>query len=174
MRLLLAARSRVAIPSRPSIRVCTDRLAYPGIPYKAARGRWRGNVDPTPALARSPRGLNLAGPSQCHHQVVQAPGETVDIEIQRIVVAIGDLRVDRGMECGNKPSLSAYAGDDVSEREPIVLSGGEGGIGRSRVVAATVSGHAPPRLDEFVVQEQPLQRTTEFRCLLEFRFAPRN
>jgi hypothetical protein len=47
-----------------------------------------------------------------------------------------DLRVDRGMECGNKPSLSAYAGDDVNEREPIVLSGGEGGIGRSRVLLA--------------------------------------
>ncbi len=45
-------------------------------------------------------GLNLVGLSQCHHQAVQAPGETVDIEIQRIVVAIGDLRVDRGMDAG--------------------------------------------------------------------------
>ena len=119
------------------------------------------------------RGLNLVRLSQCHHQVVQAPGETVDIEIQRIVVAVGDLRVDRGMERGNKPSLGAYAGDNINEREPIVLSGGEGGIGRSRVVV-TVSGLAPPRLNEFVVQEQPLQRTTKLRRLLEFRFAPRN
>ena len=62
-------------------------------------------------------GLNLVGLSQCHHQAVQAPGETVDIEIQRIVVAVGDLRVDRGMERGNKPSLGAYAGDNINERE---------------------------------------------------------
>ena len=89
----------------------------------------------------------MVGPPQCHHQAVQASGETVNIEIQRIVVAVGDLRVDRGMERGNKPSLGAYAGDNINEREPIVLSGGEGGIGRSRVVAATVSGHAPSRLE---------------------------
>jgi hypothetical protein len=48
------------------------------------------------------RGLNLVGPSQSHHQAVQARGEAVDIEIQRIVVAVGDLCVDRGMERGKQ------------------------------------------------------------------------
>ena len=120
------------------------------------------------------RGLNSVGPSKRHHQAVQAPGETVDIEIQRIVVAIGDLGIDRGMEGGNKPSFGACAGDDINEREPIVLGDGEGGIGRSCVVAAAMPGHAPPRLKEFVVHEQALQCTTEFGCLLEFRLAPCN
>src|SRR5215471_15708837 len=91
------------------------------------------------------------GASQCHHEAVQAPGETVDVEIQRIVVAVGDLRVNRGMERGNEPTFGAYAGDNINEREPIVLSGGEGGVGRSRVVA--MSGYAPSWLNEFVVQE---------------------
>ena len=81
------------------------------------------------------------GPPQCHHQAVQAPGETVDVEIQRIVVPVGNLRVDRGMKRGNKPSFGAYAGNNINQREAIVLSGGEGGIRRSRVVA--VSGYAP-------------------------------
>jgi hypothetical protein len=60
------------------------------------------------------------GPSQSHHEVVQAPGEAVNVEIQWIVVAVGDLRVDRGMERGNKPSFGAYAGDNINLREPII------------------------------------------------------
>ena len=65
----------------------------------------------------------------------------VDVEIQRIVAPVGNLRVDRGMKRGNKPSFGAYAGNNINQREAIVLSGGEGGIRRSRVVA--VSGYAP-------------------------------
>ena len=66
-------------------------------------------------------------------------------------MAVGDLRVNRGMERGNKPTRGAYAGDNINERDPIVLSGCESGVWRSRVVA--VCGYAPAWLNEFVVQE---------------------
>ena len=69
------------------------------------------------------------GASQCHHEAVQAPGKTVDVEIERIVVAVGDLRVNRGMERGNKPTLGAYAGDNINQCEAIVLAVVKAGSG---------------------------------------------
>jgi hypothetical protein len=102
-------------------------------------------------------GLNLVRPSQCHHQAVQASDETLDIEIQRIVVAVGDLCVDRGVERGNQPLFGPYARDDINEREPIVLGGCESGIGRSRVITTTVTA-ATSRLDARV----------DDRCLTTF------
>jgi len=57
------------------------------------------------------RGLNLVGPSQSRHQAVQARGEAVDIEIQRIVVAVGDLCVDRGMELSAFDLLRSWRHD---------------------------------------------------------------
>ena len=59
------------------------------------------------------RGFYLIERSQFCNHALKAPGKTVDVEIKRIVVTVGDLRIDRGMESRNEPSFGANAGDHV-------------------------------------------------------------
>src|SRR6516165_7075519 len=118
------------------------------------------------------RRLNLISAAQFCHQAVKAAGEIVDVKVERIVVAIGDLRIDRGMECRDEPSVGAHAGDDVEECKPVILRGGKRWIGRARIVAPAAAWSAAARLNHFVVQEQPLQRAAEFRRLLELGLTP--
>ncbi len=89
-------------------------------------------------------------------------------------MAVGNIGIDGGVEGGNKPPAGPHAGDRVEQRHPIVLCGGKRGIRSLRVVARTVVRCAPPRLDQLVMQEKSLQRTAEFRRLLELGLAPGN
>src|SRR6516225_9555862 len=57
-------------------------------------------------------------------QAVEAGGETLDVKVERIVVTVDDLRIDRGMECGDEPVFGTHAGNHVEEREPIMRRGG--------------------------------------------------
>src|ERR1700720_2226019 len=82
----------------------------------------------------------------------QGSCKTVDVEIKRIVVTVGDLRIDRGMESRNEPSSGATAGNRVKERKPIILRSRKRGIGRARVVSPAAAWRAAARLDHFVVQ----------------------
>src|SRR6516165_4724368 len=102
------------------------------------------------------RRLYLIRPAQFCDQAVEAGGETLDVKVERIVVTVDDLRIDRGMECGDEPVFGTQAGNHVEEREPIILHGGKGGIWRARVVAPAAARRAAARLNHFVVQEQPL------------------
>lgn len=93
---------------------------------------------------------------QLFDETIEAVGKAFDIEIQRIVVTVGDVGIEGGMESGDEPTVGPHAGDRVEQRQPIVLRGRKGGIRRSGIVAPAVSGRALPRLDEFVMQKQPL------------------
>src|SRR5262249_16931653 len=59
------------------------------------------------------RRLDLVREPKLCRQRIEAPGETLDVEIQGIVVAVGDLRVDGSMKCRNEPLLGTHAGDHV-------------------------------------------------------------
>src|SRR5208282_1472393 len=60
--------------------------------------------------------------------------------MQRIVMAIADIGIDGRMESRNEPMLGPRTGDDVKQRQAVILRGSKGGIGRLRVVAPTASG----------------------------------
>ena len=55
------------------------------------------------------RCLNLIGSAQFCNQAVEAVGEALDVKVERIVVTIGDLRINRGMECGDEPAFGTHA-----------------------------------------------------------------
>src|SRR5262249_42149741 len=59
------------------------------------------------------RRLDLIRRAQFCDQGVKTVGETVDAEVERIVMTIGDLRIDRGVKRRNEPVFGADAGDDV-------------------------------------------------------------
>lgn len=109
---------------------------------------------------------------QFFDETIEAIGKAFDLEIQRIVVTVGDVGIEGGMEGGDEPTIGPHAGDRVEQRQPIILRGRKRGIRRSRIVTPAVSRRALPRLDEFVMQKESLQRAAEFRCLLELRLAP--
>src|SRR6516162_4795296 len=142
--------------------------------FPSRKARCGANLWPGNGLDLLMRGLDLVGRSQFCNYAVEAFGKTFDVEIERIVMTIGNLRIDRSVECRNEPSLSANAGDHVKERDPIILRGRKSWIGRARVVAPAAAGRASPRLNHFVVHEQSFQRAAKFRRLLEFRLTPGN
>src|SRR5690348_17652122 len=76
------------------------------------------------------RRLKLIGSAQFCDQTVEAVGETLDLKVERIVMTIGNLRIDRGMECGDEPAFGADARDHVEERKPVILRGRKGRVGR--------------------------------------------
>ena len=116
-------------------------------------------------------GLRLSRALQFFHQSIDAIGEAVDFEIQRVVMTVADVGIERRMKCRNKPIAGADADDGIDERKAIVLRWGEGGV-RRMTVAATRARAA--RLDHLVMLEEAFQRAAEFRRLLEFRLPPRN
>src|SRR5262249_28314708 len=120
------------------------------------------------------RGFNLIERSQSCNHTLKALGKSVDVEIKRIVVTVGDLRVNRGMKSRNEPSFGTDAGDHVEERKPIILRSRKGWIGRPRVIAPAAAWRAAARLNHLIVQEQSLQRAAKFGRLLELGLAPRN
>jgi hypothetical protein len=99
------------------------------------------------------RGLDFLRPSQFLDQYFETVGKTVDIEIQGIVVAVGNAVVEGGVRCWNEPALRPHAGDDVKQRQPVVLRRGKARVGRLRVVARATAGGAAPRLDQLDVKE---------------------
>ena len=99
------------------------------------------------------RRLDLVRHAQFCDQAVEAIGEVLDVKVERIVVTIGDLRIDRGVECRDEPSLRTDAGDYVEQRKPVILRGRKGGIRRARVVTSAAAWRASSRLNHFVVQE---------------------
>src|SRR6516162_3859719 len=124
---------------------------------------------------RSPmRGLRLFRSAQFLHQGFEATGEALDVEPHRIVVAVADAGVDGGVKRWDKPMSGADTGDGINEREAIVLRGGEARVRRLPVVAAAHARRAAPRLDQFDVQEQPLQSADEIDRALELGLAPRH
>jgi hypothetical protein len=64
---------------------------------------------------------------------LDALGQAFRIEIQRIVVAFGNIGVERGVIGRNEPMSRAHAGDHVEKREPVVLRGRESRIGALRI-----------------------------------------
>ena len=86
------------------------------------------------------RGLRRFAAAQFFDQQAQAVAKAVDIETHRIVVAVANAGIDRGVIGRNEPASGAHAGDRVEQREPVVLRGGEGRVRRLRVVVAAVSG----------------------------------
>ena len=104
---------------------------------------------------------------------LDALGKAFRIEIQRIVVAVRNIGVERGMIGRNEPMLRAHARNHVEESRPVVLRGRESRIGALRIVVAAVSGSAP-RLNQLDMQEETFQRAGEIRRLLEFGLAPGN
>src|SRR5579862_10019375 len=91
------------------------------------------------------RRLNNPVLFQLLDQLVEAIGETVDIEIQRIVVAVRNFGVNGGMKCRDEPLAAADAGDRIEQSQPVVLRRGESRIGSSCVIAPAMSGRAAPR-----------------------------
>ena len=89
-------------------------------------------------------------------------------------MAVADAGIDSGMERRNEPMLGADTGDDVEERQPVILRGGKARIWALRVVAPSAPGFAAPRLDQLDMEEEPLQAAGEIRRLLEPRLAPGN
>ena len=65
------------------------------------------------------------------------------IEIQRIVVAVGNIGVKCRMVGRDEPVPRAHAGNQVEERESVVLRGRESQIGALRIVVAAAAGRAP-------------------------------
>ncbi len=104
----------------------------------------------------------------------EAVGKARDVKMQRIVMAVADAGIDGRMESRNEPMLGPHTGDEVKERQPVVLRGGKGGIGRLRVIVPTAPGGAAARLYQFDMEEKPLQGTGEIRRLLEPRLTPGN
>ena len=58
-----------------------------------------------------------------HH--LDALGKAFWIKIQRIVVAIGNIGIERGVIGRNEPVLRAHAGNYVEKRKPVILCGRE-------------------------------------------------
>ena len=94
--------------------------------------------------------------------------------MQRIVVAVANSGIDGRVERRDEPLLGADTGDDVEERQSVILRGGKAWIGALLVVSPPAPGFAAPRLDELDVEEEPLQGAGEVRRLLEPRLAPGN
>ena len=88
------------------------------------------------------RRLNLIRRAQFCYQGIKAVGEIVDIKVEWIVVTIGDLRIDRGMECRDEPVFGAHTGDYIEQCNPVVLRGRERWVGRARVVAPAAAWSA--------------------------------
>ena len=155
--------------TRHSERVCGGRHGGIGLGY---------GIDFSPRHPRSACvriGRHNCCPSvKLIHEPSHAVGEAPNVEMQRIVVAVADSGIDGGMERRNEPMLGPHTGDDVEERQPVILRGGETWIWALRVVAPPAPGFAAPRLDELDVEEEPLQGAGEIRRLLEPRFAPGN
>ena len=76
-----------------------------------------------------------------------ALGKAFRIEIQRIVVAVGNIGVERGVVGRNEPVPRAHAGNHVEERESVVLRRRESRIGALRIVMAALAGGGAPRLN---------------------------
>ena len=87
-------------------------------------------------------------------------------------MAVADAGIEGRMESWNEPVPGPHAGNDVELGEPIVLGLRKAGAWSPRVVI--MSRRAAPRLDEFDVDEEPLQGTGKIRRLLEFCLAPWN
>ncbi len=155
--------------TRHSERVCGGRHGRIGLGYGFDFSPWQ----PRSACVRIGR-RNCRPSVKFIHEPSHAVGEAGDVEMQRIVVAVADTGIDGGMERRNEPMLGPRTGDDVKERQPIILRGGEARIGALRVVAPPAPGFAAPRLDELDMEEEPLQGASEIRRLLEPRFAPGN
>ena len=112
-------------------------------------GLWRGQEGDGVAIGRERairsgcvlgsrrHGLGLLGPSQFVGELVEAVGKTLDIEIQRIVVAVANVGVECGVKSGNEPLAGTYAGDRIEERNAIVLRRRKGRIGRAPIACAT-------------------------------------
>ena len=80
-----------------------------------------------------PAARDLAAPrvlASLFDEAVEAVGKAFDIEIQRIVVTVGNVGVEGGVKGRDEPTAGAHAGDRVKQRQPIVLRGGKRGIGR--------------------------------------------
>ena len=88
---------------------------------------------------------------------LDALGKAFRIKIQRIVVAVGNVGIERGVIGRNEPVLRAHAGDYVEKRKPVILCGRESRIGALRIVVATVAERAP-RLNQLDMQEEAFQR----------------
>ena len=67
------------------------------------------------------RSLNHHRLLQLFGEAVETVGEAFDIEIQRIVVTVGNFGVDGGMERRNEPLAAAHAGDRIEQRQPVIL-----------------------------------------------------
>ena len=126
-----------------------DSLAF----RRDSVGRFRRVVRCRVGDRRIDRRLDFRRTGQCLSQPVDAVGKTFDAEVQRIVVAVGQVRVERGMERRDEPAAGAYARDRVEQGQPVILHGGKCRIGRTAVAAM---GAGAPRLDHFDVQEQAL------------------
>ena len=87
--------------------------------------------------------FHLIGRLQSFDHRFDALGKAFRIEIQRIVVAVRNIGVERGVVGRNEPMLGAHAGNHVEERKPVVLRGRESRIGALRIVVAAVTGRAP-------------------------------
>ena len=88
-------------------------------------------------------------------QFLQPSGPEGEVEILRVVVAVGEAGVDGAVVAGNQPRAVLHTGGNVEQREAVVLRDGEAGFGRERVVLrAALVRVAAARLDEFVVDEQ--------------------
>src|SRR6516164_11251037 len=82
------------------------------------------------------------------------------------------MSIDRRMESGDEPMSGSDAGDDVEQRQPLVLHGGEAWV-RSLSVVSAAPG-APPRLNHLDVDKKSLQRAGEIRGAFKLGLAPRN
>jgi hypothetical protein len=87
-------------------------------------------------------------------------------------MAVADAGIEGRMESWNEPVPGPHAGNDVELGEPIVLGLRKAGAWSPRIVI--MSWRAAPRLDEFDVDEEPLQGAGKIRRLLEFCLAPWN
>ena len=92
---------------------------------------------------------------------LDALGKAFRIKIQRIVVAVGNVGIERGVIGRNEPVLRAHAGDYVEERKPVVLRGRESRIGALRIVVATVAERAP-RLNNSTCRKRPFSAPEKF------------
>lgn len=106
------------------------------------------------------------------HERVEAHGKAVDVEIQRIVVAVADVRIDGGVEGRNEPMSRPNTRDRVEERQPVVLRGRKARRRRLGIVARPMPAGAAPRLDQLDVDEQPFETAVKIRRALELSRAP--
>src|SRR5579872_7432151 len=54
---------------------------------------------------------------QARNQAVEACGKARNVEVQRIVVTVADVGVERGVKRRNQPASGTHAGDGINKRQ---------------------------------------------------------